>query len=273
MQEIKEILEYKLFTIHNYELYVYEVLGVLLILVFSFLVDRFAKKILYKSTRIDAGTQYALYQILHYLIIIATFFLSVRTMGMDISPLLVGSGAILVGIGLGLQNLFLDFISGIIILIDRSIKVGDVLDINGIIGRVTEIKMRTTTLITGENKTIVFPNSLLTKDKLINFSYNDSFVIFNIEVGVDYNTDLEVAKKLLVESAKENKETSTQHEPFVRLEGFGDSSLDLKLYFYSNNLFRASQIRSDIRMAILEKFRKQGINIPYPITTIENISS
>ena len=82
-----------------------------------------------------------------------------------------------------------------------------------------------------------------------------------------------MAKKLLVESAKENKETSTQHEPFVRLEGFGDSSLDLKLYFYSNNLFRASQIRSDIRMAILEKFRKQGIKIPYPITTIENISS
>ena len=270
---MKEILEYKLFTIHTYDLYVYEVVGVLVIFVLSFLIDRFAKRLLYKSTRIDAGTQYAFYQILHYFIIIATFFFSMRTMGINISPLLVGSGAILVGIGLGLQNLFLDFISGIIILMDRSVKVGDVLDVDGTIGKVTEIKMRTTTLLTTDNKTIFFPNSLLTKNKLINFSHHDSLVLFNIEVGVDYNTDLEVAKKLLIDSAKENKEISSTREPFVRLEGFGDSSLDLKLYFYCNNLFRASHIRSEIRIGILEKFRKEGINIPYTITTIENISS
>lgn len=269
---LKEFLEYHIISVGKYSLTVIEVIGVLIILAVGYFVNYLVKKILYESKKLDGGSKYAFYQIIHYVLIIIVFALTLRTLGVDISPLLVGSSAILVGIGLGLQGLILDFISGVVILVDRSVRVGDILDVNGVMGKVTEIKMRTTKLVTNDFKTMIFPNSHLTKDKLINYSYENETVIFTVEVGVHYQSDLELIKKLLIESATENPEISTTQKPFVRLENFGDSSLDLKLYFYTATPYRSSQIRSDVRVAILEKFRKNNINIPYPISTLENAS-
>jgi small-conductance mechanosensitive channel len=192
-----------------------------------------------------------------------------KVLGVDISPLLVGSSVILVGIGLGLQNLFLDFISGVIILLDRTIQVGDVVDIDGVIGEVQEIKMRTTTILTRDNKSIIFPNSVLTKNRLVNFSHNDEVVAFEITVGVHYDTDLELLEKLMLEAALENESVLKEPAPSVRLENFGDSSLDFKMFYNTKNLFRQPTMRSNIRKSILRKFRENGISIPYPIRTLE----
>lgn len=269
---LKEFLEYPLVSIGKYTLTVIEIIAVMVIIVVGYFVNYLVKKILYKSQKLDSGSKYAFYQIVHYILIIIVFVLVLRTLGVDISPFLVGSSAILVGIGLGLQNLILDFISGVVILVDRSVRVGDILDVNGVMGKVTEIKMRTTKLVTNDFKTMIFPNSHLTKDKLTNYSYENDTVIFTVDVGVHYESDLNLVSKLLIESATENPETSATQKPFVRLENFGDSSLDLRLYFYTSTPYRSSQIKSDIRLAILEKFRKFNISIPYPISTIENAS-
>lgn len=265
----KDILEYEVFSLGKYTLTVYEIAGAVIIIILGFFASKLSKRLVYKSERIDIGRKFAFSQILKYIIIVITFFLVMRILGVNISPLLVGSGAILVGIGLGLQNLFLDFISGIIILLDRTIRVGDVVDVDGIIGQVEEIRMRTTSLLTRDNKSMIFPNSALTKNKIINFSHNDGTVAFDIEVGVHYDTDLDLAEKLMLEAALENDEVLETPKPVVRLENFGESSLDLKMFYHSKNLFRSPKVKSEIRKAILRKFRANNIQIPYPVRTLE----
>ncbi|MGS0747944.1 mechanosensitive ion channel family protein [Halpernia sp. GG3] len=264
-----EILEYQVFSIGKYSLSIYEILAAILVILLAVLFNKLAKKLIYKSEKVAIGKKFAISQILYYIIFIVAAIMVMKSLGVDISPLLLGSGAILVGVGLGLQNLFLDFISGVIILFDRSVQMGDIIEIDGTIGEVKEISMRTSTVETRERKSIIYPNSLLTKDKLINFSHNSPAVIFIIDVGVHYDTDMELAIKLLKEAASENESVLKDKPIIVRLENFGDSSLDLKLYYYSIKLFSAPQVRSDIRMAILKKFRENNINIPYPIRTMD----
>ena len=266
---VKQILEYELFSLGGYKLSVYEIVGAFVIILIGFIVSKLVKKLIYKSDKIDIGKKFAFAQIFHYLIVIVVFFLAIKVLGVNISPLLLGSGAILVGIGLGLQNLFLDFISGIIILADRTIKVGDVIDIDGTVGKVQEIKMRTTTIVTRENKSIIFPNAALTTNKLINFSHNDEIVLFDINVGVHYDTDLDLVERLMKAAALENSDVLKEPAPVVRLESFGESSLDMKMYYSTRNLFRQPIVRSSIRRAILTKFRENNVNIPYPIRTLD----
>lgn len=192
-----------------------------------------------------------------------------RSLGVNVSPLLVGSGAILVGIGLGLQNLFLDFVSGVIILVDRTVRVGDIIDVDGTIGEIQEIQLRTTTILTRDNKNIIFPNSLLTKNRLINFSHNDDRVAFSISIGVAYDTDLDLAIKLMLQSAKEQGEVLKDPHPSVRLENFGDNALELKMFYFSKNLFRQPKVSSEIRKSILKRFQQNNIGIPYPTRSID----
>lgn len=260
MKTFKEILEYPLFSIHQYTLYVYELLGVAMMLCVAFLINKITKRILYKSTKIDKGTQYALHQIVYYLLIIITFIFSMRIIGIDISPLLVGSGAILVGIGLGLQNLFLDFISGVIILLERSIKVGDILDMDGVMGKIIKINMRTTQVLTTDQKIIILPNSNLTKNKLINYSsHYQGDNIFWIDISVNHTSDIELVINILVKVANKNPNVTTAQPPQVRLLNFGENTLDLRLYFSSRELFKIAKIKSDIRFSILEEFKKNNI--------------
>lgn len=265
----KDFLEYDVFTLGKYTLSVYEILAAALIIVIGIFISRMVKKLIYRSNKIDVGKKFAFSQIFHYVIIIFSFFLMMKSLGVNISPILVGSGALLVGIGLGLQGLFLDFVSGVIILFDRTVKVGDIVDIDGNIGEVEDIRMRTTAILTRDNKNMIFPNSLLTKEKLINFSHNDNIVRFQVDIGVHYDSDVELVEKLLIEAAKENKDISQSKEPFVWLEEFAESSLNFSLYYYSRNLFSAPRIRNEVRKAILKNFRQNGINIPYPIRTLD----
>lgn len=264
-----DFLEQEIFSFGKYTLYAGEVLVAIVIFIIGITISKIIKKFIYRNDKIDIGKQFALTQISHYIIITITGFIILNVLGITTDSLLLSSSALLVGIGLGLQNLFLDFVSGIIILLDRSIKVGDVVEVEGIIGKVREIKMRTTTLKTRENKSMIFPNAALTKDKIINFSHVDRLVRFEIAVGVHYDSDVELVEKLMLQVAKENIEVDSKRTPFVWLENFGDSSLDFKLYYFSKSLFTAPRIRNEIRKDILRKFRENGVTIPYPIRTLE----
>lgn len=268
---LKDILEYEIFSIGKYSLNVYEIVIAIIITALGLVVAKTAKKLIYKTERLDLGKKFAFSQILQYVVFIITFFIVMKSLGINISPLLVGSGAILVGVGLGLQNLFLDFISGVIILVDRTIKVGDIVEVGGIVGRVEQIHMRTTAVLTRDQKSMIFPNSLLTKEKLINFSHDNNIVRFEISVGFHYSTDIDLATDLLVQAALSNDyvQKNKPYAPFVRLEDFGPSSLDLKLFYFSTHLFRAPQTKNEIRRELLREFRKHHIKIPYPIRTLE----
>ena len=137
----------------------------ILITIFSLI---FIKKALYRTTKIDLGRKFAVYSLVKYIVYVMVFVFGLQIMGINLSVLMAGSAALLVGIGLGLQNLFSDFVSGIIILVDSSVKVNDIIEVNGLICKVQIIQLRTTTVLTRENKFIILPNTDLTKSHLIN---------------------------------------------------------------------------------------------------------
>jgi small-conductance mechanosensitive channel len=260
---LSEILAYKLINIGSFQLTTLALLSAFLVFVIGFFSHKLIHIFIHKSPKIDVGKKHAFSQIIKYLLIVITFIMAFRTIGVDMSPLIVGSGAILVGISMGLQNLFLDFISGVIILVDRTIRVDDIIDVNGVIGKVKQINFRTTSILTTDNKNIVFPNSVLTKDKVTNLTYDDNIVQFEISIDVHYESNEDLVKQLLVAAAKAHPSISTHREPFARLFAFGDICMTFKLYFFYENLFAVENVKSDIRINIIRKFRENNVDIPY----------
>lgn len=177
---------------------------------------------------------------------------------------MAGSAALLVGIGLGLQNLFSDFVSGIVILVDSTIKVGDVLDVDGLVCKVEEINIRTTLVLTRDDKFILLPNTLLTKNKIVNWTHSKNTSRFEVNVGVDYASDVNLTMRLIKEAGLEQKDVLKHPEPFVRFNDFGSSSLDFTLYFWVDDVFRAENAKSEIRVNIFNKLSENNITIPFP---------
>jgi small-conductance mechanosensitive channel len=176
---------------------------------------------------------------------------------------MAGSAALLVGVGFGLQNLFSDFTSGIILLLDSTIKVNDVIEIDGLVGKVKEINLRTTTVLTRDDIYIIIPNTDLTKNQLVNWTYSSISSRFEIKVGVDYSSDVQLVMRLMKE-ASNHPNVLKNPESFVRFSDYGDSSLDFTLLFWSEDVFRIETIKSDIRIKLFELFKEHQIQIPFP---------
>lgn len=236
-----------------------------------FLSKRFSlllqNKILEKRIR-EPGARYSIATILRYLIVFVGFVFIVQSAGFNISSLGLMAGALGVGIGFGLQNLFSDFVSGIILLFDSSVKVGDVIDVDGLVCTVTKINLRTTQVLTRDDKYILLPNTLLTKNRIINWTHNIENSRFDIAVGVDYSSDVDLVMKLMKEAAVEQAGVDKSPEPFVRFSQYGDSALMFTVYFWSANVFRVENIKSDIRKKIFYKFTENNIVIPFPQRTL-----
>ncbi len=185
-------------------------------------------------------------------------------MGFDITVLLAGYAAVLVGLGFGLQNIFNDFISGIILLLDGSLKVDDIVEVNGRIYVVQEINFRTTTVLGRDENYVILPNSELTKNRVVNWTYNSKVSRFQVDIGVDYATDVIDIMETLKAVAKTTPRVLEKPQPFVRFENYGESSLDFSVYFYTTEIFRAENIKSDMRVEIFKALKAKGINIPFP---------
>ncbi|MBK9417520.1 MAG: mechanosensitive ion channel [Flavobacteriales bacterium] len=205
--------------------------------------------------------------LLTYLIWLVAIVSALRTLGIDVTYMLAGSAALLVGLGLGLQQTFNDIVSGIIILLEGTIRVGDVLELEGLVGRVTEIKLRTSTVNSRDGMNVIVPNHRFINENVVNWTHNNMVNRFRITVGVAYGSDEQLVHRVLKDCAERHAEVIT-NEPekavLVRLIGFGDSSLDFELLFWSRNAFRIEQTKSDIRFAILKAFREAGVTIPFP---------
>jgi small-conductance mechanosensitive channel len=183
--------------------------------------------------------------------------------------LIAGSAALLVGIGLGIQQIFNDIASGLFILFERNLKVNDVVQIEeNIIGRVLSIGLRTSKLETRDNIIMIIPNSKFISDNVINWSHIEVKTRFKVEIGVAYGSDVELVKNVLLECAKQHKDITNKPQPFVRFNDFGDSSLDFQLFFWTRKAFRVENIKSDLRFQIDIEFRKNDIIIPFPQTDV-----
>mgnify|MGYP006278445169 FL=1 len=265
---VKELLNYTIIESENVNITAYSVLIALLILVVSWVVIRLLRglfKRLIRKERLDKGAGWSVYLIIKYFFWVIVILLVLDTFGVRISIFLASIAALLVGVGLGLQQLFNDIASGIIILIERHVKVGDVLQLeDGTVGRVLSIGVRTSRIKTRDDVIETIPNSSFVNDKVINWSLIEERTRFHVDVGVAYGSDVRLVEKILLDCAKEVKEVSSTPSPFVRFNDFGTSSLDFQLYFWVNNSFLVEHIKSKLRFLIDDRFRENGVTIPFP---------
>lgn len=265
---LREFLEFDLIETEKFDITVYEVILILIILIATIFLLRVIKRVFRnRETKkvFDPGRSHAILQIIRYILWILAILFSLRVLDIKLTLFLAGSAALLVGLGLGLQQIFQDVMSGVAILFEGSLKVGDIVELQGeIIGRVIEIGIRTSKIETRDNIVMVVPNSKFVTDVVINWSHIEKKTRFHIDVGVSYGSDVKLVTEVLLKCAEDHLKISKSPAPFVRFKDFGNSSLDFQLYFWSTETFQVENIKSDIRYEIDAAFRKNQITIPFP---------
>lgn len=267
MEKITDFFNFEIFSFNDNSLTIFNLSSIIIIIIITKLVLWIISKVLFNKKqlhKLDEGSSFALFQIIKYVIWIIAISLMLQALGIKVTILLAGSAALLVGVGLGLQQTFNDMLSGIILLFEHSVKVGDILEIDGDRVIIQEIGLRTSKGMNVRQIVVIIPNSLITTNKVINWSHQNQKTLFSINIGVSYESDVDLVIKTLEESAVEHLEFSECEFKEVRLVNFGNSSMDFQLYFYSKNIFTIEKVKSDIRKIIFRKFNKNKIIIPFP---------
>jgi small-conductance mechanosensitive channel len=264
----KEILEYSLIKTDNFNITVYNLFATILILLITRivigLIHKVFRKRIYSNKNIELGKSHSIYQLIKYFLWVMAIVLSLETIGIKITFLLAGSAALMVGLGLGLQQVFKDVVSGLFLLFEGNLKLNDIVELDDEVGKIKEINFRTTKLETRDNIILVIPNSKFIDNNVINWSHIQKLTRFNVQVGTAYGSDVDLINKVLIECAKNHDDISKSPKSFVRFKDFGESSLDFQLFFWTDKSFEVENIKSDLRFAIDKKFREQEIQIPFP---------
>lgn len=216
------------------------------------------------SENLDTGRSMAVYQIVKYFVIVLALVVALDIVGVKVTILLAGSAALLVGVGLGVQQLFNDLVSGIVLLVEGTVSIEDIVELDGMVGKIEKINLRTSQLLTRDAISILVPNSKLVGDNVINWSHNRKSTRFHIEVGVAYGSDVPLVMKLIQKATSEHPDVVSEPLPGVRLVDFGNSSLDFKVNFWSKKMWMIEDVKSEIRIAIEQEFRNNNVTIPFP---------
>ena len=288
--DITRIIQYSLFTVvliiilpfldldatihsaiindHPIDVKLTSVLAAVLVILFARIFVWLSVNILlygwYQNQRIDHGKQYAYNQLVSYVVYTIAFIIALQYLGFNLTLLWAGAAALLVGIGFALQQTISDFFSGLVILFERSLEAGDFLDFGDNRGTVKKIGLRASIVETLERKDVIIPNSKLVNDNVVNWTKGKATTRFEVLVGVAYGSDLSLVQQLLLQSAMDVRGVLLSPKPFVRFLDFGDSSLDFGLYFFSMNVTKIEDIKSDLRFKIDQLFREKGVEIPFP---------
>ncbi|UCD35571.1 MAG: mechanosensitive ion channel [Nitrospiraceae bacterium] len=268
LDTLKSLLQVKLFTLNQTPVTIVSFVIFLCLFIFLLFISGYLSRALRNKVlprfHLDESISYNISRIFYYTLIILGAVFSFQFVGVDFSGLIVVFGFLSVGIGFGLQNITSNFISGLILLFERPIKVGDRVTIGGTEGDVVEIKMRSTVIRSLEDISIIVPNSEFVSAQVVNWSHGDKKVRINVEVGVSYQSDLDTVLRCLREVAEENKEVLSSPAPFVRLMEFGDSSWNMFLGVWIADPKDYYRIRSDLNCAVVRKFRANNVEIPFP---------
>lgn len=263
-----EILNYELINTSNFTFSVYHLSLVLILFFGTLLLISLLRKIfkrLVKKGKMDEGSSHSIFLILKYFLWIISLALILEIVGVKVTILIASSAALLVGIGLGLQQIFNDVASGVMLLFEQSLKVNDIVELeNGVVGKVKKIGLRASKIITRDNIIMIVPNSKFISDSVINWSHAEDKTRFHVNVGVAYSSDIMKVKNVLLDCADRHPHICSKTKPFVRFTEFGDSSLNFQLYFWSEESFWVENIKSDLRFAINGAFKENNISIPYP---------
>jgi small-conductance mechanosensitive channel len=225
-----------------------------------FLFNRFLAK-----SGLDRSLQYAIAQIVSNIVLIVGIFIVLDNAGIHLGALTVFAGAVGVGVGFGLQNIASNFISGLVILAERPITVGDRVEVAGIAGQVRHIRARSTVIVTNDNITMIVPNTKFIDSPVTNWTYGDPRVRFRIPIGVAYGSDVNRVREALIAAAREHPAALSDPAPSVFLDKFGDSTIDFELVVWSMEMsYRPRRFKSDLNFLIDKHLRAAGIEIPNP---------
>lgn len=263
----KEVLSFELLHLGQYTVKASSIVFLVIVYFTTKLVLWAVRKTLVSGrlfSSLDKGQSLAYYQICKYIIIVIAISLGLESIGVKLTLLLAGSAALLVGVGLGLQPLFNDLVSGFIILTENSIKVEDIVEVDGIVAHVKEIGLRTSIVETRNGIIMIIPNSKIVNENVTNWSHNTKVTRFSLSVGVAYGSNVELVSKLLKEAADDNEKVDEIKGTQVRFTDFGDSALMFEILFWSQSLFRIEDVKSQIRFAINSKFAEHKVEIPFP---------
>jgi small-conductance mechanosensitive channel len=264
---LQRILEYPLLPKSGIDV------GSLLLLVFLLISVTIAERIfrrqfiarMLRRTHLAPAFQFTLGRVLGYCILALGFYISFQVVGINLNSLAVLAGAVGVGLGFGLQNIISNFISGLIILAERPITIGDRIEIGEVAGQVREISLRSTTVVTNDNIAIIVPNADLITHSVTNWSHEDPRVRFRVPLGVAYGTDLQHLRRLMLEVADEHPKALKEPKPELFLVAFGDNSVNLELAVWSAEMSTSPRrFRSDLYYAIEKKLRENNVEIPFP---------
>ena len=237
---------------------------VIVALFLSAFIRRSLTPTLQKKFNLEQGVVYAIERFVHYGIVIMGVMIACQSIGLNLGSLAVIFGFLSVGIGFGLQNVTSNFISGLILLLERPISIGDFIEVTGQRAKVLHIRMRSTIVMTMDNVTIIVPNSYLIENQVTNWSIEDRRVRLHCPVGVAYGSDVPLVKKTLLEVARSHEAVLKNPEPIVRFLEFGNSALNFDLLFWVSDLQRMDDIPSDINYKIDQAFRGQQYHHPVP---------
>lgn len=264
---IFDVLNYNLFVLGNAKITPLSILYLILLTLGLIYLSGKLKDLLVAQildrTSLARGARQAIGTITRYLVLFIGFVIILQTVGIDLTTLNVLAGAVGIGIGFGLQNIASNFISGLIVLLERPIQVGDRIETSKVNGEVMAIGPRSTRIRTNDNVTVIIPNSKLVSENVVNWSYKNDAVRVHIPVIVDANSDVELVTKLLKDAANENKDVANEPPSTVGFLKFDEDGLHFELRVWSRSRFhRPGALKSELNYAILAKFRENGVVIP-----------
>lgn len=265
MKELWKILKEPYEITKNVEVSILDLIVIVLVLVFATVLLGVIRRLLTRNLPFEDRKKFkVVFAYGRWLMYIMIALITLHMLGVNVTAIFAASAALLIGVGLALQTLFQDIISGIFILIDQTVHVGDIIELEGKVGRVEEIKLRTTRAVTIDNKVLIIPNHLYLENTLYNWTQNGVTTRESVEVGVAYGSDVQLVKKLLLQAAKNHPDVLPDPEPNVWFMDFGDSALQFKLVFTLADSFQGNRPRSDVRFEIDHLFRENNISIPFP---------
>ena len=263
-----EILNTPFFKLGDVPITAMVIIQTIAVLVVSVVISRLVQRALrtrvLQTSRISLGAQASISRVVHYIIVSVGVMVAIDNVGIDLSTLATISAVLMVGIGFGLQNITSNFISGLILLFERPIQVGDFVEVSGVLGTVRAIKARSTTVDTLDNVSIIVPNANFVQENVTNWSYQDTKTRIHTVVGVARDADVEAARDTLLEVARAYEGVLDDPAPRVQFRSFEGSCLEFHLLSWIRDPKRQYDVKSDLNFAVIKAFREKHIEIAYP---------
>jgi len=275
LKEMWGYITHPLFEINGHSFSFMSMVTAIAIFVIGLKLSKVAEKIIgnfFSDKGVEKGVQASVERITRYVVMITAVFMALDTVGVSLKSLAALGAVLMVGIGFGLQNIAQNFISGLIILLERPVRVGDLIKVGDITGKITDISARYTVVQTRDDISIIVPNSQLISEQVTSQTFNSEQIRYSLDVGVAYGSDVRLVEKILFDVASKHNQVLKDPPPSVFFTNFGESSLDFRLLVWIEDLWHYEKILSDLRFAIDQSFRDHKVTIPFPQRDLHIVS-